>query len=335
MIVRGIGWRSGQRPCRFRAAGPEGDHVLAASLAFQRELVGATEQLLGGGSIPRVGDHSRGDRERAGCIQPDLGELESPDLLLETFGDLLDRFGWARACGARTRRVGEDDDEFVASHPEDMVAPSNDRVQQLHRLAKDLISRIMSESVVVGLEVVDVETHHGHGPTLLTSALDDQVEDLEERVPVASTREVIGQRHSLEPCMFLLEKEPAGKANDSMARATVRPPGRMRSGIQGLPLPPKPATALLAVQSVARWCLRDQSDGTARKTTRSVDESSRWRFSRCCRLRVRRERGWHRRTPQSNPSWAAIRPGRSLEMRVMASSRTTSTIEGNGPGLDS
>ena len=69
-----------------------------------------------------------------------------------------------------------------------MVAPSNDRVQQLHRLAKDLISRIMSESVVVGLEVVDVETHHGHGPTLLTSALDDQVEDLEEQIGRASCR---------------------------------------------------------------------------------------------------------------------------------------------------
>ena len=152
------------------------DHLGPASSVLLGEAhgqVGVAEQVLGG---PRAGVRDGdADADANGDVVP-VDVERRPELVFYLPGDLLGRLGH----GARL----EEQCELVAAEPSQGVAGAHDQQEPVRHRHQELVTGGVTEAVVDGLELIEVQEQHGHEVGASLGLLKGAVDVVEEQHPV-------------------------------------------------------------------------------------------------------------------------------------------------------
>ena len=104
--------------------------------------------------------------------------------------------------------VIEDDDELVAADTADTVGRTDDRLEKADGLSKDLVAGRVAESVVVLLEVVDVEEEQRDGVAVAAGAVENHRQEAIEVATVVGAGEIVAEGRLSELGVLLTDGKP-------------------------------------------------------------------------------------------------------------------------------
>ena len=99
------------------------------------------------------------------------------------------------AGGFVTLGVTQNHGELVTTDTRRVVALANSLTQGEAKLSKEVVTELVSELVIHGLEAVKVHQYQGEGPAVASAPRGGDVEGLVETATIRDARERIDARH--------------------------------------------------------------------------------------------------------------------------------------------
>src|SRR6218665_1224561 len=186
-----------------RLGGPElrraVHHHPVAPLAFGlvERLVRGPQQLVG--ALARVGGRVVGDshahaQPEGGGAAVRAGDLHAPQARADALGE-------HRRLGRRL--VGQEGDELIASEARREVHLAQVGAQQVGERQDGAVAHVMAHAVVDGLEVIQIDDHHGQGVVIAVGALELLLQPCGQGAEVGQARERVRLGHLLQALLLL------------------------------------------------------------------------------------------------------------------------------------